>query len=153
MAKKRKINKDYLDAYNKVVLVQPVKNGEIVQTYERERKGWKLTYSTTTVYHICPYDGNFRKCRDCGALDEDFDVSYCLKKLQVLSAGALCNRINDCIAAGLEVKFKEQNMKFIVYDIDENEKIAEFESMDMMFIFLKSIVEMDWIKNFQIQVV
>ena len=44
-------------------------------------------------------------------------------------------------------------MKFIVYDIDENEKIAEFESMDMMFIFLKSIVEMDWIKNFQIQVV
>lgn len=44
-------------------------------------------------------------------------------------------------------------MKFIVYDIDENEKIAEFESMDMMFIFLKSIVEMDWVKNFQIQVV
>ena len=44
-------------------------------------------------------------------------------------------------------------MKFIVYDIDENEKIAEFESMDMLFIFLKSIVEMDWVKNFQIQVV
>ena len=44
-------------------------------------------------------------------------------------------------------------MKFIVYDIDENEKIAEFESMDMLFIFLKSIVEMDWVKNFQIQVI
>ena len=48
---------------------------------------------------------------------------------------------------------KESVTKFIVYDIDENEKIAEFESMDMMFIFLKSIVEMDWVKNFQIQVV
>ena len=43
--------------------------------------------------------------------------------------------------------------RFIVYDIDENEKIAEFESMDMLFIFLKSVIDMDWIKNFQIQVV
>lgn len=48
---------------------------------------------------------------------------------------------------------KESGTKFIVYDIDEHEKIAEFESIDMMFVFLKSVIDMDWIKNFQIQMV
>ena len=48
---------------------------------------------------------------------------------------------------------KESETKFIVYNVDEHEKIAEFESIDMMFVFLKSVIEMDWVLNFQIQVV
>ena len=103
----RKINKDYLDGYSKVILIQPVKYGTIIQTYTKEGKGWKVTHSTTTAFHICPYDGIFRNCKDCGALEDDFDGQFCLKKLQVFSSGAVCSRINDCIAAGLEVQFIE----------------------------------------------
>lgn len=103
----RKINPDYLKDYTKVILIQPVKRGEITQTYTREGKGWKLIHGTTSVFHICPYDGIFRSCKDCGALEDDFDMNFCFKKIKVFSTGALCNRINDCIAAGLEVKFEE----------------------------------------------
>lgn len=103
----RKINKDYLKNYSKITLIQPVKNGVITQTYTREGKGWKVTHGTTTAFHICPYDGIFRNCKDCGALEDDFDVNFCLKKLQVFSDGAVCNRINDCLKSKLEVKFEE----------------------------------------------
>ena len=103
----RKINPDYLKNFSKIVLVQPLKTGDVTQTYTREGKGWKVTHETTTYFHICPYDGIFRNCKDCGALEEDFDINFCLKKMQVFSPGALCNRINDCLSAGLEVKFEE----------------------------------------------
>jgi hypothetical protein len=103
----RKINADYLKSYSKIILIQPLKTGEVRQVYTREGKGWRVTHETTTAFHICPYDGIFRSCKDCGALEDDFDVEFCLKKIQVFSAGALCNRINDCLKSGLEVKFEE----------------------------------------------
>lgn len=46
---------------------------------------------------------------------------------------------------------KEKISKYIVYNVDKQEKIAEFESIDMMFIFLKTVSEADWVTNFQIQ--
>lgn len=103
----RKINPDYLQDISKVTLIQPLKYGKVTQTYTRQGKGWKVTHGTTSAFHICPYDGIFRNCRDCGALEDDFDMNYCFKKTQVFSTGAVCNRINDCIAAGLEVRFEE----------------------------------------------
>ena len=42
-------------------------------------------------------------------------------------------------------------MRYIVYNVDEQEKIAEFESMDMMVVFLKSLSEANIVRNFQIQ--
>ena len=101
----RKINKDYLNDYSEVILIQPLKSGDIRQTYTKGKGGWKLTHSTTSPFHICPYDGIFRDCKVCGALEDDFDINYCLDKIRVLSSGAVVNRINDCIGAGLEVKF------------------------------------------------
>lgn len=42
-------------------------------------------------------------------------------------------------------------MKYIVYNVDEQEKIAEFESMDMMMAFMKAVIEANMVQNFQIQ--
>ena len=102
----RKVNKDYVNQYSKIILTQPLAHEKYIQQiYDKTDKGWVVSHLTNSVYHICPYDGNFRNCRDCGALEDDFDVSYCLKKQQIISAGAVSGRVNDCLSAGLEVKF------------------------------------------------
>lgn len=102
----RRINKDYVDRYNEIELIQPLTHGtHLKQIYNKEGNRWAVTYSSTSVYHVCPYDGVFRNCRDCGALEEDFDVKFCTKKLQHISSAALVERIVDCMAAGLEVVF------------------------------------------------
>lgn len=102
----RKVNKDYVNQYSKVVMTQPLANNKYIQrSYEKDGDKWRARYSTNSAYHICQYDGNFRNCKDCGALEEDFDVKFCLKKEQVLSAGAVSVRVNECLAAGLDVQF------------------------------------------------
>lgn len=105
----RKVNKDYVNQYSKIILTQPLAHEKYIrQTYDKIDKGWKVTHSTNSAYHICPYDGIFRNCKDCGALEDDFDVSFCLNKTQIVSAGALSGRINDCLGAGLKVDFIDQ---------------------------------------------
>ena len=102
----RKITPAYIDEYNKVILTQPLSHGKwIKQIYDKSKRGWEVTYESNSSYHICPYDGVFRKCNDCGALDENFDISFCVNKTQVVSLGALNGRIHDCMRAGLEVQF------------------------------------------------
>lgn len=103
----RRVNKDYVNQYSKIILTQPLAHGKHIQlTFEKTDKNWwKARYSTNSAYHICPYDGNFRNCKDCGALEDDFDVNFCLKKEQFLSAGAVSVRANECLAAGLDVQF------------------------------------------------
>lgn len=104
----RKVNKDYVNQYSIITMVQPLAHEKYIKlTYEKGKDGWHARYSTNSAYHICPYDGNFRNCKDCGALEDDFDVKFCLKKEQILSAGALSVRVNECLGAGLEVKFKD----------------------------------------------
>lgn len=103
----RKVNKDYVSQYKKIIMTQPLAHEKYIQlTYEKDIDGrWKARYSTNSAYHICQYDGNFRNCKDCGALDEDFDIEFCLNKEQILSAGAVSIRVNECLASGLEVQF------------------------------------------------
>ena len=102
----RRINKGYVNQYNKISLVQPLAHEVCMeQTYDKDGNRWRLTYSSTSVHHICPYDGVFRNCADCGALNEDFDVEICTSKRQYVSTGELVNRIIDCMKAKLEVKF------------------------------------------------
>ena len=107
----RKVNKDYVNQYSKIVFTQPLAHGKYIQqTYDKTDKGWVVSHSTNSAYHICPYDGIFRNCKDCGALEDDFDVKFCLKKQQIISAGALSNRANDCLSAGLDVQFIDQEI-------------------------------------------
>lgn len=102
----RSVNKNYLDRYDRIILTQPLVRGtNMQQVYDKMDKGWKLTYQSTSVHHICPYDGVFRNCKECGALEEDFDVGFCMDKIEVVSSGALIERINDCKRAGLDVEF------------------------------------------------
>ena len=105
----RKINNDYINQYNIVTLTQPLSQGRYIkQTYEKTYDTrWKLTYTSNSAYHICPYDGMFRHCEECGASDDDFDIAYCLNKQQFISTGALNGRIHDCIRANLDVQFSD----------------------------------------------
>lgn len=103
----RRITKDYVDRFDRVELIQPLAHNKYIkQCYDKTQKqGWKLTYISNSAFHICPADGVFRNCADCGALNEDFDINFCMNKLQFISTGALVGRIVDCKKAGLEVKF------------------------------------------------
>lgn len=102
----RRINQNYIQRYDRVVLIQPLAhNTELRQVYDRTDKGWKLTYETSSIHHVCPYDGVFRNCNDCGALDENFDIKFCTNKTQYYTIGALCERVLDCVRAGLKVDF------------------------------------------------
>ena len=102
----RRITKDYIEQYDEIEFTQPLAHDKhIKQVYDKLSNGWGLMYSSNSVHHICPYDGVFRNCAECGGLEEDFDISYCTDKMQVVSSAALIERINDCLKAGLEVKF------------------------------------------------
>ena len=103
----RRLSKDYISQYSKIIMTQPLAHGKYIQlSYEKDTDGkWRARYSTNSAYHICPYDGNFRNCKDCGALEDDFDIKFCLKKEQILSAGAVSVRVNECLGSGLEVQF------------------------------------------------
>lgn len=104
--KERRINKEYVERYSKVVLTQPLAHNTCIQqTYYKEGKKWRLTYSSSSIHHICPYDGVYRNCRDCGGLEDDFDLKFCTNKTQFVSTGALVERIIDCKKAGLKVEF------------------------------------------------
>ena len=102
----RKVNKDYVNQYSKIIMTQPLAHGKYIQqVYDKTSDGWRVSHSTNSIYHICPYDGIFRNCRDCGALEDDFDIKFCLKKQQIISSGALSNRVNDCLNVNLDVQF------------------------------------------------
>lgn len=106
--KERKITKEYIDRYNKVILTQPLAHDtNIQQIYDKDGSKWRLIYASTSIHHICPYDGIYRNCKDCGALDEDFDVEFCRKKTQFVSTAALVERIIDCKRAGLSIELSD----------------------------------------------
>ena len=103
---KRK-HKTYLDKYEMVVLTQPLANSRYIkQIYERTPNNrWFLIWESNSTYHICPYNGVFRKCADCGADEDDFDLSYCEKFYTYVDDKELSARIRDCKRAGLEVRY------------------------------------------------
>lgn len=102
----RRITKEYIEQYDKVELIQPLAHNKYIkQVYDKLSDRWELMYLSNSAHHICPYDGVFRNCVECGGLEEDFDISYCTDKMQVISSAALIERINDCLKAGLEVRF------------------------------------------------
>ena len=101
-----KINGYRLSEYQSIVFYQPLAhNKKIKEIYTKTPKGWGLRYESDSVHHICPYDGVFRNCADCGALDEDFDISYCTDKKQYFTDKELFNRIQKCLKAQLGVDY------------------------------------------------
>lgn len=104
----RKINKRYIENFSTVVFTQPLSKGrKIEEIYSKTPKGWLLMYSSNSAYHICPYDGVFRDCKECGVNDADFSMDFCLNKRQYFSSAALIERIDLCKKADLPVKFME----------------------------------------------
>lgn len=102
----RRINENYINRYNTIILTQPLAHDTVLQqVYKKANNGWVLTYKTTSIHHICPFDGVFRDCKECGVLEDDFDFQYCVDKTQMISSGALIGRIVDCFKAKLKVEF------------------------------------------------
>ena len=102
----KKITRGYVEHYNTVVFTETLPSGRhIEQTYTKTPKGWLAMHSTDSAYHICPYDGVFRQCQECGADKEDFDVEFCKSKREYITGDELAARCNDCLAADVPVKF------------------------------------------------
>ena len=102
----RRITKDYIEGYDKIVFTQPLAHQKYLkQIYNKCDKGWLISYESNSVYHVCFFDGVFRDCKECGILDDDFDIAYCVSKTELISSAALIERINDCMKDGLEVQF------------------------------------------------
>lgn len=104
----KKIKLDELKLYESIKLYQPLLHGEIILTYAKVAEDrWFADYSTTSAFHICPYDGAFRKCEECGALEEDFDVGFCISKRQLVTTKELCNIVNRCYQSDIKVDLIE----------------------------------------------
>lgn len=101
-----KMTKDYIEMYDRIILIQPLAHQKYLnQIYDKCDKGWLISYESNSIHHVCFFDGVFRDCKECGILDEDFDISYCVNKTELISSAALIDRISDCRKAGLEVRF------------------------------------------------
>lgn len=109
MTKKKQKQKNRtrsVDKYTVVELIQPLPHGNYLkQRYEHMSNLWKVVFSTNSSYHLCPYDGVFRNCEECGADRDDFDDSFCKNKMVFVDSKELNERIADCKRAGLEVKY------------------------------------------------
>ena len=110
----RKINLEYLNYYNEVIMEQPLARGYVLLQHLKKKviEGqdiyWIVSYTTTSPFHICPFDGMQRRCTECPGHE---DEKYCMNKIQLLSSRAVCGRVNDCINAGLNVKFIEDEVE------------------------------------------
>lgn len=100
----RKITPEFIEAYSVIKLIQPLAHDRsVIQTCTKTPEGkWSIKFSTNSTYHICEYDGVFRRCADCELNNSDEYID-CLTKQQLLSSGALVGRIKDCLKANLEV--------------------------------------------------
>lgn len=103
----RRINENYINNYDRVVLTQPLAhNTKLQQIYTKNKDGkWTLLYMTNSVFHVCPFTGAFIKCNECKYFNADKDNLCCDGLTQIISTGALCSRITDCIKAGLQIEF------------------------------------------------
>lgn len=110
MAHHKKKHQSYLNDYEMIELTQPLAHSKYIkQIYRKTLAGkWFLTYETNSTYHICPYDGIFRNCEQCGADREDFDVNYCKRRAQYIDEGDLRARIKDCKEAGLSIHYVKE---------------------------------------------
>jgi len=102
----RRITEKYIEEYNRIIFTQPLAHHKhLKQIYDKCSKGWIISYKSDSAYHVCFFDGVFRDCKECGILDKDFDISNCVRKTELISSAALVERINDCMKAGIEVSF------------------------------------------------
>lgn len=102
----RRITEKYIEQYDRIVFNQPLAHQKYLkQIYDKCDKGWLISYQSDSAYHVCFFDGVFRDCKECGILEDDFDISYCVSKTELISSAALVERINDCMKAEIEVSF------------------------------------------------
>lgn len=101
----RRINKKYIEEYDRIIFTQPLAHEKILQQiYDKNNKdnNWLLTYKTDSIHNVCLFDGTFKSCSNCEGYE---DKDFCIRKKQFVSSGALCGRINDCLKADLKVEF------------------------------------------------
>lgn len=102
----RRLTERTIEEYDRIIFTQPLAHQKYLkQIYDRCDKGWLISYKSDSAHHVCFFDGIFRDCKECGILEEDFDISYCASKTELISSAALIERINDCMKADLSVDF------------------------------------------------
>lgn len=101
-----KLTKEIVETYTSICFEQPLKNQKYLrEEYIRSGDLWECRYSSNSMYHLCPYDGQFRSCESCGISDEDFDTTYCLSKQIFIPTSLLLERITLCQNASVPITF------------------------------------------------
>ena len=99
--------RQYLNTYTVIIFTQKLANGaKLFETY-RKIDGfnrWVIDYSSTSAYHICPFDGNFRECESCEGYN-DINGVYCLSKQKVVSTHELSRRIVLYLESGGKLEY------------------------------------------------
>lgn len=94
-----------VDYYSQIVMIQPLKRSSIVLSADKVKNDkWKLTYTSNSPYNICPYDGSFKDCEGCSSFHEEDGKFDCTAKPLIENSKQICERVNDCYKADLEVK-------------------------------------------------
>lgn len=98
----RNITKGYIKHYERIKMEQTLPSGRHLRVeYMRIPTGkWVAKYETDSVYHICPYDGVFRNCKDCEAYnEEDEKMNSCILHSDVVTDDEMVSRAVACAAA------------------------------------------------------
>ncbi len=98
-----KITKGYVNRFDKIKFTQVLPSGRYVYeeyTWHPLIKQWYIQYSSDSVYHICPYDGIFRECKDCEvyneAIDDEKFIELCSARTCWVSSNELARRCTLC---------------------------------------------------------
>lgn len=98
-----KITKGYVNHYQTIKMTQTLPSGRHVYvTYTKieNKDRWQAAYSTDSAYHICPFDGRFINCPDCGVCSTDKEhEESCVSHKEVISSKEMASRANACAKA------------------------------------------------------
>lgn len=99
----KKITRAYVTHFNIINMEQILPSGRkvCVQWNRTKNNKWMPVYSTDSVYHICPYDGQFIDCNRCECYNDlpDEMLKACEAKLEYISNEEMASRATACANA------------------------------------------------------
>ena len=103
-----KITRAYVVRFDEIEMEQllPSRRKITVKWHKRPDKSWIPFYSTDSAFHICPYNGQFKDCRDCIAYSEDMVIwdkncndiweKEAINSNEMASRATACANAEDC---------------------------------------------------------
>lgn len=106
----KRMRKEVLASYKEIIFTQPLADGLwIKETCTKGSDGfWYVHYHSNSATHICPFDGNFRRCDYCAHLEDNPEKEgekICTKKDLKFSPDAVIEHIYLAQKASIPIEF------------------------------------------------